>query len=630
MDELLLMAGAALVVCCFVLPIIAFVRSGRIRNLEGRIAEVEADLRRLDRERRGFEIPPPLVAPSVGAAPPVAATPPSLPPPLPPPFPPPEPPPHHVPVSFPTRPPSPNLETVIGQKWLGWVAMVLIFGSIAFFLKYAFENRWIGELGRVTLGVIVGLGFLWSGLDRHRRGWKYLSQVLTGGGITILYLSVYGASGYYHLLDQRSAFVFLAILVIEAHLLASVYNARSIAIMAILGGFLVPILLSTGRDNYVVLFTYIGVLDLGVLALVMARRWNWIGSLAYAGTQLLFWSWHSEHYHPDKRAAALLFQLFVFLLFLAADFAPRLRRQASREEEWIRLAVNPFVFYATSYALLNDDFHEWMGVYALGLAIVYAALARIHLSLGEPDARALLVTLGTALAFVTLAIPVQLESNWIAIAWSLEAVALLWAGIETGTPPLRWLSAAAFGLAGARYLFRDMPWDARALFTPLLNRYFLETVALTACLAGAAYLYRRLPRSRNAPLAGMLAAATLWLGSSVEAYTYFDALAREAAGGRQFAGMTTSQDWNFAAQLALSILWSVYAGVLTAAGFRMRLREARIAGLSLFALTLAKVLLIDISVLRQFYRILAMLALGLVLLGVAWAYQRVMRQEQAK
>ncbi len=146
------------------------------------------------------------------------------------------------------------------------------------------------------------------GSDRHRKQWHCLFQIPTAGGLTILYLSIYGAFGYCFLIDQRSASVFLAIVVVEAHLMAVADNAPSIAVMALTGGFLIPLLLGTGRDQYRVLFTCIGLLDPGVLSVVIGRGWRGLGSLAYAGTHLLFWGWYAEHYHPDKRLAALLFQ----------------------------------------------------------------------------------------------------------------------------------------------------------------------------------------------------------------------------------------------------------------------------------------------------------------------------------
>jgi uncharacterized membrane protein len=276
-----LFLAAVLIVAGIVLPIVAIVRTARIRHLELRIAGLEAAVRRL------MEGTAPAPTPQAAIAEPVPE---------------PEPPPLPIVPAAPepvTARPAEHLDVVIGQKWIGWVSILLIFCAAGFFLKYAFENRWIGELGRVALGVTTGLVFAWIGYQRYRMGWRYLSQVLTAGGITILYLSVYGAFGYYHLVPQRTAFAFLVILVVEAHLLALAYDARSIAVMALAGGFLAPLLLSTGRDQYGVLFTYIVVLDLGMLLVVMARRWRWLGSLAYVATMVIFWGWYSEHYHTE-------------------------------------------------------------------------------------------------------------------------------------------------------------------------------------------------------------------------------------------------------------------------------------------------------------------------------------------
>jgi uncharacterized membrane protein len=664
MEALIALFALVILGSLIALPIIAIVRTGRIGHLERRLARLEASLapaphpvqspiaapsdlerrialldaslapapRPVETPKSAAPVPEPIAAPIPAATPqPMEPEAPSAPRPVEVPKPaPPESASIPVPISMPMLeqiasepPPSESLELVIGRRWIGLVAIALIVVATAFFLKYAFENRWIGELGRVTLGVMAGLTLVWGGYKRHGRSWRYLSEVLTGGGIVILYLSVYGAFAYYHLVDQRTAFVFLAILVVEAHLLALEYDAPSIAVLALAGGFLAPLLLSTGRDQYRVLFTYIGILDLGMLGAVIARSWRWIGSLGYVGTQLLFWGWYSEHYHPEKRAAALLFQTAIFLIFAGADLAPNLRRRAAGWEECVRLAVNPFVFYAICYGLLNGDYHDWMAVLALLLATVYAALARAQLSLCPTDRSALLVTLGTALTFVTLAIPIQLDANWITIAWGVEALLMLWAAFETSAAPLRIFSALVFALAVGRFLFVDKPWSGRPLFTPVFNRYFLGMLALAACLAGAAYLSRR---SEAAWRIGLLAFGVFWLGSSFEAYSYFAARADAALAGA--GALEAARHLRWAGQLALSLLWSGYAGVLMAAGFRFQLRALRIAGLVLFGMTLVKAMIVDISELQEFYRIVALLMLGLVLLGVAWKYQRSLRREQ--
>ena len=619
MEAILILAAVLLVVLCLVLPIVAIVRTSRIRHLELRLQGVEAALLRVIEQQSAAPAPAP------GAAEPVAVVPPVTEPVLA------EPPRAAPPPPRPVVPPrtAQSVETLIGQKWLGWIAMVLIFVAAGFFLKYAFENRWIGELGRITLGVIGGLAFVWSGLDRYRKGWRYLSQILTAGGVTILYLSVYAAFGYYHLVNQRAAFAFLVVLVAEAQLLAVLYNARAISVMALAGGFLAPILLSTGRDQYWILFTYIVVLDLGMLAVVMAKRWRWLGSLAYCGTQVLFWAWYEEHYHPEKRAAVLLFQGAVFLLFLLADLAPHFRRRSAGWEEWIRLAVNPFVFFATCYGLLNSDHHDWMAVLALGLGIVYAGLAKTELALRPGDRRMLLVTVGTALTFATLAIPIQLESNWITIGWAIEAALLFWASFEAAEPLLRGLSALVYTLAVTALLAHDTPWAYRAPFTPIFNRYYLSVLAVSICLWAAARFDRR-PASGARLALAMTGVAVLWLGSSIEAYSYFDAQAGRASAMTPADQYAAARQLRWAGQLALSVLWSGFAGLMTAAGFRLRQGAWRIAGLVLFGMTLLKVVFFDMAELQQFYRILALLALGVVLLVVAWAYQRVMHREQAR
>jgi len=164
----------------------------------------------------------------------------------------------------------------------------------------------------------------------------------------------------------------------------------------------------------------------------------------------------------------------------------------------------------------------------------------------------------------------------------------------------------------------------------VLNRYFLGMLATVACLAGAAWLHWRarpkgvLPRSAlGIALAAFL---VLWLGSSFEAWTWFNS---RVVDGSSPAAAETLRQMHWGGQLSLSLLWSVYAGLLTWAGFRSRLRPVRVVGLILFGVTVCKALLIDISEMRQFYRIVALLVLGLILLRVAWTYQRGARREQA-
>ena len=531
-----------------------------------------------------------------------------------------------------------ELESIIGRRWLGWAAVALILFATAFFLKYAFDNRWIGELGRVAIGVTAGVVLAALGYRYHKRKWRVFSQILTAGGVVLLYLSAYASFGYYHLATQRAAFFYIAILIAEAAGLALLYDAPAIAVMALIGGFLNPILLRSDRDQYRSLFGYIFALDIGTLALL--KQWPGLSSLAFFGTHLLFWLWYGDNYHPRKLGAVMVFQTAVFLAFMLARLARRFLSRGQIEfdglaaftsnpfkfvstlEDFSLLLVNPYAFFTTSYFLLNGKHHEWMGVFAIGMALVYAASAKLLLDRRATTRAEMLLLIGVALSFVTLAIPIQLKSNWITIAWAVEGVAILWTGIEMSSQRLRAIAHALFGLAILKLAFWDTPWGYRAAFTPILNKYFLSSLFVIVSLFAAAWLYQKLGERMHIAarvfqiVLLVVALSTLWFLLTTETYTYF---ASRATLQKTAEGL---QHEHWLGQMALSVLWSVYAAVLAAVGFVRRSPAIRWAALSLFALTVIKVMLVDIAVLQQLYRIIAFLVLGLLLLVVTWGYHK--------
>ncbi|HEY3104580.1 MAG TPA: DUF2339 domain-containing protein [Pyrinomonadaceae bacterium] len=619
--------------------------SGIIQQLTARVARLEAGipvkppsapttetLRPPTEER-----PQPPTIPSAPAAPPprIASPPASTPP---------------APPMFSTAAPArtfnaQQIESIIGRRWLGWAAIALILFATAFFLKYAFDNRWIGELGRVAIGVAAGVTFTALGYRYHRRKWRVFSQILTGGGIVLLYLSAYASFAYYHLATQKAAFIYLALLIAEAAALALLYDAPAIAVMALVGGFLVPILLRSDRDQYRSLFGYIFALDVGTLGLM--KHWPGLSSLAFLGTHLLFWLWYGENYHPQKLAAVMTFQTAVFLAFLLAHLVRRLfkQREAGYDdlaaftsdpfkfitsfEDFSLLLVNPFVFFATAYFFLNPDHHDWMGAFAIGMALVYAGVAKLLLDRRATTRTELLLTIGVALTFVTLSIPIQLKSNWITMAWAVEGLVILWAGIEMESQRLRAIAHALFTLALLKLVFWDTPWGEREPFTPVANKYFLSSLFVTGCLFAAALVYEKLGErkkiaARVFQLVLLIAALiTLWFLMTIETHTYF---------AMRAALQKTAEDYQherWLGQMALSVLWSIYAAVLAAVGFARRAPAIRWAALSLFALTVIKVMLIDIAVLKQLYRIIAFLVLGLLLLVVTWGYHKAFHSKES-
>src|SRR6202008_1271242 len=187
----------AVLLTAVVLPLVALVISSRTRK---RLSEIQARIDRLEKTLTGHSIFPGAARPEPEARPAPATE--SEPETLPPPTIAHEPPPPQV------IPPAPafnayQLESIIGRRWVGWVAVVLILFATAFFLKYAFDNRWIGELVRVSIGIAFGTAMCLAGFRYQRRGWRVFSQILTAGGIVLLYLSKLAAGGFVNLVGQK-------------------------------------------------------------------------------------------------------------------------------------------------------------------------------------------------------------------------------------------------------------------------------------------------------------------------------------------------------------------------------------------------------------------------------------------
>ncbi|HSE97174.1 MAG TPA: DUF2339 domain-containing protein, partial [Blastocatellia bacterium] len=258
----------------------------------------------------------------------------------------------HIVRPRPPVPPEPrprgDLEARIGGNWLNRIGIIAITFGVAFFLKYAFENQWIGPAGRVGIGVVLGLGFL-AGGEMLRKRYASYAYGLTGGGILILYLAIYAAFSFYNLIPHPLAFVFMAAVTMIASLLSARYSALPIAVLGLIGGFLTPILLSTGRDNQTGLFTYIALLDAGVLALAYSKQWRILNYMSFGATVLMFVGWMITFYDDSKLWPTIFFLTLLFGIFalLAMTYNVFNRRPTT----WADLALvflNGLLYFGTS------------------------------------------------------------------------------------------------------------------------------------------------------------------------------------------------------------------------------------------------------------------------------------------
>ncbi len=237
----------------------------------------------------------------------------------------------HTLASRPPSPVKPPLETRVGLTILNRVGVITLVLGIAFFFKWAVDNNWIGALGRVTLGILASFLAIVAAELLWRKKQEIFAAGITGTGVAVLYLSLYAAFGFYHLIAQSFAFFLLFCVTAAAVALSLRYRAQAVAALGFFGGYLTPLLLSRGEDRSWFLFSYLLLLDGAALALTKRRRWLTLEPLCVLATVLLYGRWlfgESVVLHRDRFVGtlalfalyALFSQLSIRPLFLAVQF----------------------------------------------------------------------------------------------------------------------------------------------------------------------------------------------------------------------------------------------------------------------------------------------------------------------
>jgi len=212
--------------------------------------------------------------------------------------------------------PRPSLEQRLGVSWLSRIGiLVLILGAV-FFFQYAVQQGWISKPVRVACGVLAGLALLGAGEWALRKGWRIFAASLTGGGIALLYLSVFAASpNWLKLIGTRAAFACMCLVTVIAVALSLRSRMLAAAVLAQVGAYLTPILLRTGQNEQVALMTYLLAAGAGFLLLAALKRWQPLGPVALGGTAVVFALWFDQYQAQSPWAGTAAFAWGFFALF---------------------------------------------------------------------------------------------------------------------------------------------------------------------------------------------------------------------------------------------------------------------------------------------------------------------------
>ncbi len=540
-----------------------------------------------------------------------------------------------VPVKEPPKPPSKKpgsqFEIRLGQRWLLIAGIVTMVFGIGYFLKYSFERGWIGPAGRVAMAYLWGIVFLIAG-NQFRKRFEAFGLSLIGGGIATLYFSTFAAFQIYHLIAQTPAFFIMVVITILASVLSIIYDTKWLAILGLLGGFLTPVMLSTGLDNQIFLMTYMTILNLGLLGVAYYKKWDILNILGFAATYLLYAGWFTAHYAESKFWPAIIFLNVFYIIYSIIPFAYQFFR-IGREKitGFLIITPNSFIAFGFSYYMIRDLFSlEWVSVITVLYSVVFLLMASYLYWKEMHQKYAFTVFLSKSALFLIITIPIIFSKHWITIFWAAQAIILLWTGIRLDRKSLINAAYLLIIVAIAKFLLYDYHTVFRLSFN---NFYFMGSSYLFAERLSGSYTYlfaERLITSIFLLLAIFVSASMVrkislsQLSSNLKDCSFIYGL----GGITLFIILNVEissffHDYLIRARFAsISVLWALFSAVLMVRGFKHNISYIRIISLGLFFVTLIKVFLFDISKIDTPYRILSFIILGIVMIGTSYLYHK--------
>ena len=323
---------------------------------------------------------------------------------------------------------NPDLEKFIGENLINKIGILILVLGISFFVKYAIDKNWINETARVAIGILSGT-LVMGVAHKLKKNYIAFSSVIVAGAISIYYFTIAIAFHDYHIFSQTVAFAIMVVITAFSAFVSINYNRQELAVLSLIGGFAVPFMLSTGQGNYVVLFTYIAILNVGILAIAYFKKWNLVTILSFVFTTLLFLTWSVTEMANNKlphQGAFIFATLFYFIFSITVVINNVRNKGVFSTIEYFIITANTFVYFGIGLSIIQDAQLQLKGLFTLSLAIynfIYTAILFKKFGL-EKNAVYLLIAL--VLTFLTLTIPIQFEGNHITLFWACEAVMLFW------------------------------------------------------------------------------------------------------------------------------------------------------------------------------------------------------------
>lgn len=343
---------------------------------------------------------------------------------------------------------NPDLEKFIGENLINKIGILILALGISYLVKLGIDQNVITEPMRVGIGVLSG-GLVMVFAHRLRKNYKAFSSVLVAGAISIFYFTIAIAFHDYHLINQTTAFIIMVLITLFSTFISIAYDRVELAVLSLIGAFAVPFIVSTGEGNYIVLLTYIAIIDIGMLIVAYFKKWHLVNILAYIFTVLLYGGWLisivGETNAPYTNA--LIYGFVFYFIFILMNIANNLRVKGEFSNTQLTVLIsNTFLFYTAGIIILEHSHPGYKGLFTTVLAFFNLFYAWFLYKKFRFEKKVIYLLIGLTLSFATLAIPIQFQGNQITLFWAAEAVLLLWLSQKSKINTFRFASVVVHAL----------------------------------------------------------------------------------------------------------------------------------------------------------------------------------------
>lgn len=372
-----------------------------------------------------------------------------------------------------------DIENFIGTNLISKIGiLILIFGVIVG-AKYAIDKDLINPLTRVIIGYVVSFVLL-ALSTKLKAKYESFSAVLLSGSLVMLYFLSFIAYDFYGFIDQKVAFGLMLVFTAFSVFASMKYNKQVIALIGLVGSYAIPFLLSNNSGNLLFLFSYMAIINIGILVLSFKKNWKALYYSAFVFTWLIFSIAYLENsYLDDKFLTFLVFATVFFLIFYITFLAYKLvKKEAFVKTDIVFIMLNSFIFYSLGFDMLSDNKtgENYLGLFTVLNAVVHFAVSKVIFNQKDSDKKLFYLASIMVLIFITMAIPVQLNGAWITLFWALEAGLLFWIGRTKNISIYEKVSYVLMFLAFFSLL---MDWERSYHFReiqPFFNTTFLTSV----------------------------------------------------------------------------------------------------------------------------------------------------------